>query len=72
MKRIGILLALLGAGIAIAGAMPLIGLMLADPTEAADHAGMLMTFSWFAGGTLFGVGLLMAVYGRRWRQSRAV
>jgi hypothetical protein len=72
MKCVGVFLALLGAGIAILGTLPLLWLLLRDPTEAADHSGMLMTFAWFAGGTLFGVGILMAVYGRRWRHSRAI
>jgi ABC-type Fe3+ transport system permease subunit len=72
MKWVGFILALLGAAIAILGMVPFLTLIWRDPTEVADHSGMLMTFCWFGGGTLFGIGLLMAVHGRLWHQSRAV
>jgi hypothetical protein len=72
MKRFGVFLAFLGIANAILGIVPFLNLVLHDPTEAPDHSGMLMTFGWFLGGTLFGVGILMAVHGRHWHRSRAI
>ena len=72
MKRFGLLLVLLGAGIAIVGTLPFLELVLQDPKAAPDHSGMLMTFSWYAGGALLGIGVLMAVFGRHWHRSGAI
>jgi hypothetical protein len=72
MKRVGVFLAVLGLAIILGGMVPFLWLVWHDPTEAPDHSGMLMTFGWFAGGTLVGIGILMAVHGRRWHHDRAI